>query len=121
MGPVKPTLTRMGLMLCIDGVPAFHGNHRGAPSLLIAELANYSLPPHSRYAMIAKPPAELINFSLPPHIRYDPDNMMCWALIPDDMPADAQLKYFKYMIATGVTLPPALVMVVPILPSLPPS
>ena len=102
MGPVQPTLTRMGLLLCIDGIPAFHGNHRGAPSLLIAELANYSLPPHNRYTMIAKP-AELINFALSPHTRYDPDNMMCWALIPEDMPADAQLKYFKYMIATGVT------------------
>ena len=99
MGPVQPTLTRMGLLfLCIDGIPAFHGNHRGAPSLLIAELANYySLPPHSRYTMIAKP-AELINFALSPHTRYDPD-----ALIPEDMPADTQLKYFKYMIATGVT------------------
>ena len=25
---------------------------------------------------------------------------MCWALIPNEMPADVQLKYFKYLIAT---------------------
>ena len=43
----------------------------------------------------------IIYYSFPPHIRYDPDNMMCWALIPNNMPADVQqLKYFKYVIAT---------------------
>ena len=56
MGPVKPTLTRMGFLLSIDAIPAFHQNHKGAPSLQIGEL---------------------INASLPPHTRYDPDSMIC--------------------------------------------
>jgi len=66
----------MGLMLCMDGFPAFHAKHKGAPSLM---------------------PAEFINLSLPPHLRYDPDNMLCWMLIPHDMSASKQLKYFRYV------------------------
>jgi len=86
MGPVKIQcrngrrkilLTRMGFLLCIDGVPAFHGKHKGAPTLC---------------------PAELINLSLPPHLRYDPDNMMCWLLIPNEYSSETQLKFFNYVI-----------------------
>ena len=81
MGPVCPMgrVTRIGLLLCIDAVPAFNNNRKGAPSLM---------------------PAELINLSQPPSIRYDPDNMMPWLLIPADMSAEAQLKYFKYVVQT---------------------
>lgn len=69
-------ITRMGLLLCMDGFPAFHGKHKGAPSLM---------------------PVEWINLSLGPHLRYDSDNIMMWMLIPHDMPASKQLKFFKYV------------------------
>ena len=72
-------LTRIGLLLCMDGFPAFHLKRKGAVSLM---------------------PAEFINLSLPAHIRYDPDNMIPWMLIPSDMQASSQLKYFKYVIKT---------------------
>lgn len=76
-GRVKILLTRMGFLLCIDGVPAFHGKHKGAPTLC---------------------PAELINLSLAPHLRYDVDNMMPWLLLPNEMSAESQLKFFNYVI-----------------------
>ena len=69
-------LTRMGFLVCMDGFPAFHQKRKGAISLM---------------------PAELINLSQGPHMRYDPDNMMPWLLIPHDMPAKGQLKYFDYV------------------------
>ena len=69
-------LTRMGFLICMDGFPAFHIKRKGAISLM---------------------PAELINLSLPPHMRYDPDNIMPWMLIPHDMSAKSQLKYFDYV------------------------
>ena len=69
-------LTRMGLLVCIDGFPAFNLKRKGAISLC---------------------PGELINLSLPPHLRYDPDNIMIWLLIPNEMSATSQLKYFKYV------------------------
>ena len=77
MGPVCHQLTRMGFLLCMDGVPAFHGNHKGSPSLGIVEL---------------------INLSLAPHLRYDPDNMLSWMLISDTMSTDFQLNFFDYVI-----------------------
>jgi len=75
----KNVLTRMGFLLCMDGFPAFNQKRKGAVSLM---------------------PAELINLSLPPHMRYDPDNMMVWMLIPHDMSAKTQLKYFDYVTST---------------------
>ena len=80
-GPVKyrdgkVLLTRMGLLVCMDGFPAFHQKRKGAISLM---------------------PAELINLNLPPHARYDPDNMMVWLIIPNDMSSADQLKYFEYV------------------------
>ena len=72
-------LTRMGFLICMDGFPAFHMKRKGAPSLM---------------------PAELCNLSLPYHMRYDPDNMMVWLLIPHDMSAKGQLKYFDYVTST---------------------
>ena len=79
MGPVIGLkITRTGLLLCIDGFPAFHGKHKGAPSLC---------------------PAEFVLLSLPPNLRYDPDNILMWMLIPDTMPASKQLKYFNYVCA----------------------
>ena len=72
-------LTRIGLLLCMDGFPAFHLKRKGAVSLM---------------------PAEFINLSLPPHLRYDPDNMIPWMLIPNDMEVSSQLKYFKHVIKT---------------------
>ncbi len=79
MGPVTRKLDRMGFLLCIDGVPAFNNNHKGAPSLNIAEL---------------------INLSQGPHLRYNPDNMLPWLLLPDDMSANDQLKFFDYITKT---------------------
>ena len=67
-------ITRMGLLLCLDGFPAFHGKHKGSPSLM---------------------PAEFIILSLPKHLRYDPDNILMWMLIPSSMSAASQLKYFQ--------------------------
>ena len=83
MGPVvsrggRVIVTRMGFLVCMDGFPAFHVKRRGAISLM---------------------PAELINLSLPAHMRYDPDNMLVWMLIPHDMSATSQLKYFDYVVA----------------------
>ena len=77
MGPVTDRLTRMGFLLCVDAVPAFNHNQKGAVSLLLAEF---------------------INMSLAPHVRYNPDHMMPWLLIPDNMGADTQLKFFNYVI-----------------------
>ena len=81
MGPVSDKLDRMGFLLCVDAVPAFHQNRKGSPSLK---------------------PAELINLSFPPSIRYAADNMMCWMLIPDTMSTLSQTKYFKYAIKTDL-------------------
>ena len=69
-------ITRLGLLLCLDGFPAFHGQHKGSPSLM---------------------PAEFVILSLPPHLRYDPDNILMWMLIPASMSASKQLKYFNYV------------------------
>ena len=78
-GRRRKLLSRMGFLLCIDGVPAFHEKHKGAPTLC---------------------PAELINLSQGPHERYDPDNMMSWMLIPNEYSAETQEKFFKYVIET---------------------
>lgn len=67
------------MLLCMDAVPAFHAKRKGAPSLM---------------------PTEIVNLSLPAHLRYDPDNMMIWCLIPSSMSANAQLKYFNYLVKT---------------------
>ena len=78
MGPVTPgKITRAGLLMCVDAVPAFNHNRKGAISFM---------------------PMELVNLSLPPHMRYDPDNMITWMLIPSDMSVNAQLKYFEYVV-----------------------
>ena len=84
MGPLvrragRVLLTRMGFLMCIDGFPAFNMKRKGAISLC---------------------PGELINLSLPPHLRYDPDNIMIWLLIPNEMSAQSQLKYFEYVTRT---------------------
>ena len=81
MGRVSEKLERMGFLLCVDAVPAFNAKKKGAISLK---------------------PAELINLSYSPSIRYDPDNMMCWMLIPDTMSTANEMKYFKYVIKTEV-------------------
>ena len=78
LGPVSPgKITRMGLLLCMDGFPAFHGKHKGSPSLM---------------------PAEFVLLSLPPSLRYDPDNMLMFMLVPHDMSSASQLKYFQYVV-----------------------
>ena len=76
MGQVSDKITRLGLLLCLDGFPAFHGKHKGSPSLM---------------------PVEFINLSLPAHLRYDVDNIMMWMLVPHEMSAGSQLKYFQYV------------------------
>ena len=82
MGPLvrrrgKIILTRMGFLICFDAFPAFHTKRKGAISLC---------------------PGELINLSLPPQERYDPDNILIWMIFPNDMKAQDQLKYFKYVV-----------------------
>ena len=77
MGPVTSRLERLGFLLCVDAIPAFNNNQKGSVSLNIAEL---------------------ICLSQGPHLRYNPDNMLAWLLIPDDMAADVQLKFFDYVI-----------------------
>ena len=79
MGPVSEKLDRIGFLLCIDAVPAFHQKRKGSVSLK---------------------PGELLCLSQSPSIRYDTDNMMCWLLIPDTMSTASQIKYFKYVIKT---------------------
>jgi len=84
MGPLvrrrgKAVLTRMGLLVCFDGFPAFHQNRKGAISFC---------------------PGELINLSLPPQSRYDPDNIIKWMVIPNEMVSSSQLKYFQYVTRT---------------------
>ena len=69
-------ITRLGLLLCLDGFPAFNAQHKGSPSLM---------------------PAEFVILSLPPDLRYDPDNILMWMLIPSSMSASKQLKYFNYI------------------------
>ena len=98
-GPVLPgKLTRMGLLMCVDAVPAFNAKRKGAISLM---------------------PTEVVNLSLPAHVRYDPDNMMIWMLIPSTMSANCQLKYFDYisknelnpLAATGIPGPDGIVRI----------
>ena len=84
MGPLvqqggRIILTRMGFIVCFDAFPAFHKKRKGAISLC---------------------PGELINLSLPPHLRYDPDNIIIWMLIPNEMTSSSQLKYFNYVMRT---------------------
>ena len=81
MGPVViengiVRMTRMGFLFCIDAFPAFHQKRKGAISLC---------------------PAEFINLSLPPNLRYDPDNILIWLIVPNELSARSQLKYFKYL------------------------
>ena len=82
MGPLtrgpdgKIKLTRIGLLLCMDGFPAFHTKRKGAISLMPAECSIVSHPPWS---------------------RYDPDNMLVWLIVPNDMSSPNQLKYFDYL------------------------
>ena len=82
MGPVirgpdgKMKITRLGLLLCMDGFPAFNQQRKGAISLM---------------------PAEFSIISHPPWSRYDVDNMLPWLIIPHDMSSPNQLKYFDYL------------------------
>ena len=82
MGPMirgrdgKLKVSRIGLLLCMDGFPAFNQQRKGAISLC---------------------PAEFCIISHPPWSRYDPDNMLPWLIVPDNMPAANQLKYFNYL------------------------
>ena len=69
----------MGFVVCFDGFPAFHMKRKGVISLN---------------------PGELINISLPPHLRYDPDNIIIWMIIPNEMSSTSQLKYFRHVIRT---------------------
>ena len=75
MGECDDKIRRLALLLCVDGVPAFHQKHKGSPTLCIAELKI---------------------LSLGPHLRSDPDNMLSFAIIPNEMSANKQLKYFDY-------------------------
>ena len=77
MGPVTSRLECLEFLFCVDAIPAFNNNHKGSISLQIAEL---------------------ICLSQGPHLRYNPDNMMAWMLIPDNMGADVHLKFFEYVI-----------------------
>ena len=47
-------------------------------------------------------PAEFINLSLPPYLRYKTKNMLLWLLVPSQLSATAQLKYFKHVAISDI-------------------
>ena len=68
---------RIGLLFCIDDIPAFRINYGG--SLMSAEFQI---------------------LSLPPKLRNNPDFMMLIMLIPARLKAASQKKYFDYLVDT---------------------
>ena len=73
MGLPTPTLTRIGLLFCVDAIPAFAS---GTLSLK---------------------PMEFINLSLPPGVRSKAENIMLLLLLPDNLPkGQAQKKYYDF-------------------------
>ena len=89
MGEVEDYIDRIGVLFCIDGIPAF------------------------TYKGLSLMPAEFLLLSLPPWLRYKEDNIMLSMLVPHTLSAASQLKFFKKVIAdefndllcTGVSAP----------------
>lgn len=75
MGPVGmgPGVNRIGLLFCVDGIPAFQKGHCGLE------------------------PAEYIILSLPPVERVKPANMLLQLLVPDHLKPEQQRKYFDFI------------------------
>ncbi len=73
MGLPTPTLTRIGLLFCVDAIPAFAA---GTLSLK---------------------PMEFINLSLPPGVRSKAENIMLLMLLPASLgKGRAQKKYYDF-------------------------
>ena len=76
MGSPTRVLKRIGLLFCVDAIPAFAA---GTLSLK---------------------PMEFINLSLPPGIRSKADNIMLLMLLPANLPkGHAQKKYYDFAAA----------------------
>ena len=73
MGPVTSSLERIGLLFCVDAIPAFAA---GTLSLK---------------------PMEFINLSLPPGVRSRAENIMLLMLLPSTLAKGrAQKKYYDF-------------------------
>ena len=73
MGPVTFPVNRMGLLFCIDAIPAF------------AE-GSFSIKP-----------GVFMNLSLPPTERGKPENMLLALVMPTSIKELAQKKYYDFM------------------------
>ena len=72
MGPATRELSRIGVLYCIDGMPAFK--------------------PHG----LSLKPAEFMLLSLPPWERSRPENMLLHMLMPSKLKKTAMKKYFDW-------------------------
>ena len=72
MGPAEYPCTRIGLQMCVDGIPAFAAN-------------TFSLKP-----------LEFMNLSLPPSIRGKAHNMLLLMLLPTSLKGPAQKKFYDF-------------------------
>ena len=80
MGPVTLPLKRIGLLFCVDAIPAFAA---GTLSLK---------------------PMEFINLSLPPGVRSKAENIMLLMLLPSSLSKGrAQKKYYDFAAAFELT------------------
>ena len=71
MGP--PTNDRMGILFCMDGTAIYEGH--------------------------SVTPAEYQNLNLPPGLRHKPEYMFLSLLLPTEMKAYLQKKYFDFVVA----------------------
>ena len=72
MGPAVFPNDRIGLLFCVDGIPAFVSN------------------------TLSLKPAEFINLSLPPAMRGRAEHMLLLMLLPSNLKNKEQKKYFNF-------------------------
>ena len=72
MGAVVYPNNRIGLLFCIDGIPAFAAN------------------------TLSLKPAELVNLSLPPAVRSKIENILLMMLLPSSMKGEDAKKYYDF-------------------------
>lgn len=103
MGEQKDKLERIGILFCIDGIPAFKYKVVFAIDNL-NNLATYYLHTHHHLLVccilqgLSLMPGEFMILSLPPWLRYKENNILMSLLIPEHLSAPSQLKYFKRVI-----------------------
>lgn len=73
MGPASIPAKRIGLLFCIDGIPAF-----------------------SQKDALSLKPAEFMNLSLPPSVRCRSENMLFFMLLPSTLKTAQQMKYYSF-------------------------